>query len=97
MESVSKVTDLLRANQYLREEIDKLSKGTENKDNELYTITQENLGLRERIEVLENIIKSNKQEYENLVSAKVINSMEKSTYEFHGGAKGKSSTIDQVY
>jgi len=91
---VSKVTDLLRANQYLREEIDKLTKGTENKDNELYTITQENLGLRERIEVLENIIKSNKQEYENLVSAKVINSMEKSTYEFHGGVKGKSNTID---
>jgi hypothetical protein len=71
-----------------------LTKGTEGKDNELYTITQENLSLRERIEVLENIIKSNKQEYENLVSAKVINTMEKSTYEYHGGAKGKTNTID---
>jgi hypothetical protein len=39
VESVSKVTDLLRANQYLRDEIDKLTKGNENKDNEVYTIT----------------------------------------------------------
>jgi len=69
----------------LRDEIDKLSKGTESKDNEIYTITQENLNLREKIEIMENIIRSNRQEYENLVSAKVINTMEKSTYEYHGG------------
>lgn len=50
--------------------------------------------MRERIEVLENIIKSNKQQYEDLVSTKVLNVMEKSTYEFHGGAKGKTNTID---
>ena len=60
IESVSKVTDLLRANQYLRDEIDKLTKGSDVKDNELFTITQENLSLRERIEVLEGIIRSNK-------------------------------------
>jgi hypothetical protein len=47
--------------------------------------------MRERIEILESIIKSNKQEYENLVSAKILNTMEKSTYEFTGGVKGKSS------
>lgn len=46
---------------------------------------------------MENIIRSNRQEYENLVSAKVINTMEKSTYDYHGGQKGKTSTIDQVY
>lgn len=74
--------------------MDKLSKGNDNKDNEVYTITQENLNLRERIEILENIIKSNKSEYESLVSAKVISNMEKSTYEFHGGNKHKTNTID---
>jgi hypothetical protein len=31
------------------------------------------------------------------VSAKVINNMEKSTYDYHGGTKGKGSTIDGVY
>lgn len=46
---------------------------------------------------MENIIRSNNQEFEGLVSAKVINNMEKSTYEYHGGTKGKTSTIDQVY
>ena len=55
------------------------------------------MSLREKIDVLENNIRSNKQDYENLVSAKIINTMEKSTYEYHGGAKGKSSTIDEVY
>ena len=52
------------------------------------------MSLRERIEILENIIRSNKSEYENLVSAKVIVNMEKSTFEFHGGAKNKTNTID---
>lgn len=81
----------------MRDDVDKLQKTTEVKDNELYSVTKENLNLRERIEILENIIKSNKVEYENLVSTKVLSNMEKSTYEFHGGAKGKSNTIDQVY
>ena len=55
------------------------------------------MNMRERIEILENIVRSNKSEYENLVSAKVISSMEKSTYEFHGGNKQKGNTIDSVY
>ena len=39
VDSVSKVTELLRSNQYLRDEIEKLSKGNDTKDNELFTIT----------------------------------------------------------
>lgn len=91
---MTKVTELLKANQFLRDEIDKIQKGSDTKDNEVYTITGENVNLRERIEILENIIKANKTEYENLVSAKVLSSMEKSTYEFHGGNKNKTSSID---
>ena len=45
--------------------------------------------------MLEAIIKSNKREYEQLVSQKVIKSMEKSSNEHHGGQKINS--IDQVY
>jgi hypothetical protein len=45
------------------------------------------MSLRERIEILENIVRSNNTEYESLVSAKIISSMEKSTHEFHGGSK----------
>jgi hypothetical protein len=55
------------------------------------------MGLREKVEILENIIKSNKAEYESLVSAKVLSTMERSTYDFHGGVRGKTTSIDQVY
>lgn len=37
------------------------------------------MSLRERIEILENIIRSNKNDYESLVSAKIITNLEKST------------------
>ena len=81
----------------MRDDLETLQKQNDEKDNELYQITKENLGLREKVEILESIIKSNKAEYENLVSAKVLSTMEKSTYEFHGGVKGKVSGIDMVY
>mmetsp|Transcript_19424 Transcript_19424/g.18531 ORF Transcript_19424/g.18531 Transcript_19424/m.18531 type:complete len:134 (+) Transcript_19424:1525-1926(+) len=97
VESVSKVTELLKANQILRDQMEKLQKGNDNKDNEVYSITSENINLREKIEILEQIIKSNRAEYDNLVSAKVLSNMEKSTYEYHGGGKGKGNTIDVVY
>lgn len=55
------------------------------------------MDLREKMEILESIIKSNKTDYEALISAKVLSNVEKSTYEFHGGVKGKSNGIDMVY
>ena len=32
-----------------------------------------------------------------MVSTKVLTNMEKSTYDFHGGMKGKHNPIDAVY
>jgi hypothetical protein len=55
------------------------------------------MDIREKMEILENIIKSNKTDYEGLISAKILTNVEKSTYEFHGGIKGKSNGIDVVY
>jgi len=80
----------------LRDDIEKLNRQSESKDNEIFALTKENLTLRDKIELLENIIQANKADYDKLVSAKVISSMEKSTFEFHGG-KSKTSTIDSVY
>ena len=51
---MAKVTELLRANQGLREEVDSQSRTIDQKDYELYTVNQENIKLRERIEVLES-------------------------------------------
>ena len=54
LDTVAKVTELLRANQGLREEVDAHSRKIDHRDYELYTINQENIKLRERIEVLES-------------------------------------------
>jgi cell shape-determining protein MreC len=64
-------------------------KQTEIKENEIYTLNKENSDLRERLDVLESIVKANKQDYDNLVSANVLSSIHKSSYEFHGGRAGK--------
>jgi hypothetical protein len=88
VESVSKVTDLLKSNQLLREDIERNTKSTENKDNEIFTLNKENNDLRERLDVLETIVKANKADYDNLVSANVLSSIHKSSFEFHGGKSG---------
>ena len=54
LDTVAKVTELLRANQSLREEVDLQSRTIDQRDYELYTVNQENIKLRERIEVLES-------------------------------------------
>jgi hypothetical protein len=56
------VTELLRANQSLREEVDILSRGMEQKDYELYGLNSENGKLRERIEVLETLVRATGKE-----------------------------------
>jgi cell shape-determining protein MreC len=54
IDSVAKVTELLRANQTLREEVDHQARQIDGKDYELYNIQQENIRLREQIDVLES-------------------------------------------
>ena len=77
IDSVTKVTELLRANQFLREEVDGLTSAADTKDYELYALNSENSKLRERIEVLETIVKASNQDYEQMVNErnlkKVIN------------------------
>lgn len=58
IDSVTKVTELLRANQHLREEVDYLSRNLDSKDHEVFTTNQENIKLRERIEILETFLKT---------------------------------------
>ena len=56
IDSVAKVTELLRANQSLREEVDIQARSLDSKDYELYNIQQENIRLREKIDVLESSV-----------------------------------------
>ena len=55
IDSIAKVTELLKANQMVREELDGYQRGVEQREYELYGLNQENNKLRERIEVLETL------------------------------------------
>jgi chromosome segregation ATPase len=82
IDSVTKVTELLRANQWLREEVDGQSRSLDQKEYELFSLNTENYRLRERIEVLETLVRgSSNQKPHTRVSS----------------IGGRGGTIDKVY
>lgn len=66
--SVNAVTDLLKANTELRDTIEKMRRQKEDSDSEVFTLNIENQTLRERLELVEGILKNNRENYENMVS-----------------------------
>jgi predicted nuclease with TOPRIM domain len=76
------VTELLKANTELRETIEKLKSQKEQQEGEVFGLQIENQTLRERLEIVEGILKSNKEDYENLVSDNVKNNMVKSNTQY---------------
>ena len=66
--SVNAVTDLLKANTNLRENIEKIQRDLEEKDADGFQLNIENQALRERLELVEGILKNNSQDYDDLVS-----------------------------
>ena len=67
--SVNAVTDLLKANTKLRDNIEKVQRELEEKDADGFQLNIENQALRERLELVEGILKNNSQDYDELVSA----------------------------
>lgn len=99
--SVNAVTELLKANTELRDTIEKLKALKEEQDGEVFGLQIENQTLRERLEVVEGILKSNKDDLENLVSDNVKINMVKSNTQY-GKFNMAASTegpvsIDSVY
>ena len=66
------VTDLLQSNRQLRDSINLLYKEKENIENDNWVLQSDNLELRDRIEILESIIKANANDYENYDWKKII-------------------------
>lgn len=103
--SVNAVTDLLKANTKLRDNIEKVQRDLEDKDCEGFQLNIENQALRERLELVEGILKNNSHDYDELVSAQIKSIMEKSNSEYGKfGAGGslknitpKVTTVDEVY
>jgi len=57
--SVNAVTDLLKANTKLRDNIEKVQRELEEKDADGFQLNIENQALRERLELVEGILKNN--------------------------------------
>lgn len=80
--SVNAVTDLLKANTELRDTIEKMRRAKEDSDSEVFTLNIENQTLRERLELVEGILRNNRENYENLVSDKVKTILHKSNTQY---------------
>lgn len=76
--SVNAVTDLLKANTNLRDNIERIQRDLEEKDAEGFQLNFENQALRERLELVEGLLKGKSPEYDEQVSQQIKNIMEKS-------------------
>jgi hypothetical protein len=65
------VTDLLKANTELRDQNEKISREMAEKDAENVGLQLENQQLRERLELVESILKNNSQQLDQMVSTPV--------------------------
>jgi|LauGreDrversion4_2_1035121.scaffolds.fasta_scaffold161150_1 hypothetical protein len=80
--SVNAVTELLKANTELRDTIEKMRRAKEDSDSEVFTLNIENQTLRERLELVEGILRNNRENYEHLVSDKVKSILHKSNTQY---------------
>ena len=72
------VTELLKANTELRDNMEKLTRFNEEKEGEVFSLQMENVTLRERIELVEGILKNNRDSYEDMISENTKNNLMKS-------------------
>ncbi len=66
--SVNAVTELLRANTELREQVDRADRDMDNKEAENIQLNIENQQMRERLELVEGILKQNSHQVESMLS-----------------------------
>lgn len=63
-DAMNRVTDLLKVNQSLRDENNEKEDDIRRKNNSLFDVNEENEDLRERIEILEGIVRSERSTFE---------------------------------
>lgn len=103
--SVNAVTDLLKANAKLRDNTERVQRELEDRDAEAFQLNIESQALRERLELVEGILKNNSQDYDELVSQQIKAIMEKSNTEYGKAGRGgqlkniqpRVTTVDEVY
>lgn len=96
------VTDLLRANTELRDQVDKFVRDLQDKDAENAQLQLENQSLRERLEIVESILKQNSKDFDSMLTSPIKKQFIESTSKYGSfGSGGKFSdefkSIDDVY
>ena len=86
------MTELLRANTELRENVEKVERDLDNKDAENTQLNIENQQLRERLELVEGILKANSHHLESMLSQQTKTHLAMSNTE-HGRFGHKTSNM----
>jgi len=81
-----------KTNTQLRDTLEKQNRALEDKEAEVFTLELENQNVRERLELVEGILKSNKTGYDSLLSANVRAQMAESS-----DHQATTASIDEVY
>lgn len=84
------VTDLLQSNKQLRDTINGLNKEKENMENDNCILQSDNIELRDRIEILQSIIRANANDYENYDWRKIIEEENELNLETYKNSSSKS-------
>lgn len=101
--SVNAVTDLLRANTELRDQMEGVERDLERNEAENYQLNIENQHLRERLELVEGILKGNSAQLGTTVSSNLRSQIDRSNTKYgHMGsrmddANDSGVSVDSVY
>ena len=95
-DAMTRVTDLLKVNQMLRDETNGKEDIIRGKNVEIFEIKEENEELRDKIELMETIIQANSDTFEQYASSQLLQEAEKTDNNYMGFEEGRVQ-IDSVY
>lgn len=96
-DAMTRVTDLLKVNQMLREDCNIKEDTIRKKNIEIFEMRDENEELRDKIELLETIVQSDRDAFEKYVSSHLIDEAERTQMGDYIGFDEGCVQIDSVY
>lgn len=96
-DAMTRVTDLLKVNQMLRDETNGKEEIIKHKNVEIFQIKDENEELRDKLELMETIVGANRDTYNEYVSSHLLNQADNNISEAYMGLEEGKVQIDSVY
>jgi hypothetical protein len=96
-DAMNRVTDLLKVNQMLRDESGMKEEIIRKKNIENFELKQENEDLRDRIELMETIVQSDKDTFDKYVSSHLLDEAQRNQMGEYIGSQEGCVQIDSVY